>query len=92
MKIMKKNYPILSPVQIVNKKKLFEKKTEVPGFSEQIYYIYYIKRPILSEQTFLFKLVDRSGKILPQAFSIFDIKKTTLESPDKFVIRKDSKL
>ena len=31
---MKKNYPILSPVQIVNKKKLFEKKTEVPGFRE----------------------------------------------------------
>ena len=75
LNVLKKNFPLLSPVQIVQKKSIFGKKTHVPGFSKEIYYIYLIKRPILANQTFLFKLIDASGKVLSQSFSIFDIKK-----------------
>ena len=88
MEDLRKKYPILSPVQLVQDQNIFGKKSQVPGFSEEIYYIFAIKRPILSNQTFLFKLIDASGRILNEAFSIFDIKKTTFNSPDQFEICK----
>lgn len=88
LNVLKKNFPLLSPVQIVENKSIFGKKSHMPGFSKEIFYIYLIKRPILANETFLFKLIDASGKILSQSFSIFDIKKSVFQSPDKFSIDK----
>lgn len=88
MRSLAKTYPPLCPLHIVTKKNLFSKKTEIPSFSPKIFYCYYIKRPILSNESFLFKLIDASGKVLNKAYSIFDIKKATLKSPDKFKINK----
>ena len=81
-------YPVLSPVQIVHQKQNFHKGSQSPGFSREIFFIHNIKRPIMENESILFKLIDSSGKILNQAFSIYDIRKSLLKSPDKFTIKR----
>lgn len=90
-------FPIMSPVCLsLNKlstkaskrEDIFKKNYNVPAFSKEIFYIYEIKRPILSTEPILFKVMDSSENILEKTFMMHELKNARIFNNEKLKISK----
>ena len=90
-------FPIMSPVSLsLNKlstkaskrEDIFKKNYIVPAFSKEFFYIYEIKRPILSTEPILFKVMDSSKTILEKTFMMHELKNARIFNNEKLKISK----
>lgn len=77
---MQKKFPILSPVKLVTKLRVFAKGASDEKWTRQNYYIHYFKRPYVSSEEVLIKLIDERGREIAGAFMSRDIKIVKLKS------------
>ncbi len=70
-----KKFPILSSVKLSTTKRSFLKNAKSEKFTFETYFIYKLKRPVLSNEPVLFKIVDVRGRELTGSFSENELKK-----------------
>ena len=93
-------FPPMSPVYLSlsklstkqsKREQIFKKNYNIPAFSKEIFYIYDIKRPILSTEPILFKVFNSSGYVLEKTFMMHELKNARQFDNEKLKISRKIK-
>ena len=88
MSYVKHMFPVLCPVRILKQKTIFSKRSDMPPWSKEIYFVYRYKRPLLCEEPIMIKVIDFLGKVNTNVFHTYELKRIKLPTQDTPIVSK----